>query len=325
MKQKDLLNGYIQHEPFLIEIEPTEGCNLGCHFCGLRGIRKNGTKPWLHLTVENAKIIAEKIAKENWNSRIVFCGHGEPTLNKNLVEIIRVFREVLPKNPFCLITNGAGFKNGNFEIKKFLNEMEELQLNSFIMDVYSGNGDWNVLDGIDREVVVIGHDKVPFNYTKLPMRVALYPMDMDSDHSILRSLSNHCGAAAPLDFNRKNTKCVKPFRELFIRWDGTVALCCDDFRGQYYVENALNDISLKEIWNHPKFQAARIMLYNGKRTIKPCLGCSCPPVRAGLLPDPSAKDKNVMPEVTEEIEKVFKSAYKEEGSTTIIRRKWERK
>ena len=87
----------------------------------------------------------------------MMAGNGEPTLNKNLVEIIRVFREVLPKNPFCLITNGAGFKNGNFEIKKFLNEMEELQLNSFIMDVYSGNGDWNVLDGIDREVVVIGH------------------------------------------------------------------------------------------------------------------------------------------------------------------------
>lgn len=324
MKQKDLLNGYIQHEPFLIEIEPTEGCNLGCSFCGLRGIREKGTKPWYYLSVENAKKIACKIANENWKSRIVFCGHGEPTLNKDLVEIIKVFREVLPKNPFCLITNGAGFKNGLFEIKKFLNQMEELNLNSFIMDVYSANGDWNVLNGIDREVQVIGHDKVPFNYTKLPMRVALYPMEVDKDHSILRSLSNHCGAAAPLDYSRKETRCVKPFREFFIRWDGTVALCCDDFRGQYYVENALNDITLKDLWNHPKFQAARIMLYNGKRTIAPCLGCSCPPVRAGLLPDPSAKDKEVMPEITSDVEKVFRSAYKKEGSTMIVKRKWEK-
>lgn len=73
----DLLNGYKQHPPLLIEIEPTEGCgcNLGCSFCGLRGIRKGGTKPWNFLTVENAKIITRKIRKEfRWKSKIVFWG-----------------------------------------------------------------------------------------------------------------------------------------------------------------------------------------------------------------------------------------------------------
>ena len=92
---KDLLNGYKQYPPLLIEIEPTEGCNLGCKFCGLRGIREKGTKPWKFMTIETAKELAAKIRKENWKSRIAFCGHGEPTLNPNLLEIIKIHWQYL--------------------------------------------------------------------------------------------------------------------------------------------------------------------------------------------------------------------------------------
>ena len=74
---KDLLNGYEQRPPLLIEIEPTEGCNLGCSFCGLRGIRKTGTTPLKFMSVENAKKIARKIRLERWQSKIMFAGHGE--------------------------------------------------------------------------------------------------------------------------------------------------------------------------------------------------------------------------------------------------------
>ena len=102
---KDLLNGYKQHPPFLIEIEPTEGCNLGCSFCGLRGIREKGTNPWNFMSVEDAKIISRKIKDAGWNSRICFCGHGEPTINPNLLNIIREFRKELPNHKFQLICN----------------------------------------------------------------------------------------------------------------------------------------------------------------------------------------------------------------------------
>ena len=95
---KDLLNGYIQHPPYIVEIEPTEGCNLGCSFCGIRGMRKKGTTPWNFMTIKQAADIAKKIRDAGWNSVIVFCGHGEPTLNKNLLNIIKIFRHYLPNN-----------------------------------------------------------------------------------------------------------------------------------------------------------------------------------------------------------------------------------
>ena len=44
-----------QEAPFTVQIELTEGCNLGCNFCGLRGMRENGTKPWKFLSIKNSK------------------------------------------------------------------------------------------------------------------------------------------------------------------------------------------------------------------------------------------------------------------------------
>ena len=329
-KNIDLLNGYKQHPPFMIEIEPTEGCNLGCSFCGLRGIREKGTKPWNFMTTKDAKIIATKIRESGWNSRICFCGHGEPTLNPDLLEIIKIFRKELPKNKFQLICNGYGFKHKIFDIRKFLDVLEEIKFNDVVFDVYSENGDWtaieNVLDKYD--VKAIGIYGESFNYAGKGMRVALYPIDVDDKVKILRKMDNHCGAAAPQDYSEKtvNKRCEKPFRYLFIRWNSFVCLCCDDFRGQYKIGSVLDYDKIDDLWNSSAFQAARIMLYSSShRKLKPCYGCNYHSIRPGLLPDTSGKDKEVMPkELSEKVQKIFKENYNEKGSTTIVIRKWEK-
>lgn len=327
-KSKDLMNGYVQHPPYSIEIEPTEGCNLGCSFCGLRGMRKKGTTPWYFMTLVKAEETARKIAEAGWKSTIYFCGHGEPTLNKNLLEIIRIFRKHLPNNVFSLVTNGYGFKHGIFEIKSFFDELEKLHFNDVIFDVYSDNGDWTAIDEItDRyDIKIIGRDGEKYNYYGKNMRVSIYPLEVDKNGRLFRIMDNHCGAASPEDYSerRVNKRCQKPFRLLFIRWDGQVCLCCDDFRGQYKIGNVSDFDTITELWNSPAFQAARIMLFIGKREFKPCYGCSYSPVRAGLLPDPSAKDKDVMPKkMTPEVIEVLRDSYDKEGSTSIFRRKWE--
>lgn len=329
----DLLNGYKQQPPLLIEIEPTEGCNLGCSFCGLRGIRKNGTKPWNFLTIENAKIIARKIRREfRWKSRITFCGHGEPTLNPNLLEIVKIFRWELPFSDMSIATNGAGFRNGNFEIKSFCRELKELHFNDLVFDVYSKNGDWNVIEEIKDEysIITMGdeNERKVFSNKILydNFRVVLYPLELPN-HPNWRKMQNHCGAAAPLDFKREHVTCTKVFRELFIRWNGNVALCCDDFRGQYFIENVLKDgVSISDVWNHERFQAARIRLFNKDRTFKPCYGCDCPPNKAGFIPDiTGGKDKRFMPkEVSDEVKRITDEAYNENGLTTIVKRSWEK-
>ena len=326
---KDFLNGYKQHPPFLVEIEPTEGCNLGCSFCGLRGIRKNGTKPWKFMSVSDAKIIAKKIKDSAWKSRICFCGHGEPTLNPDLLEIIRVFRNELPKNKMQLISNGYGFKNGIFDINDFVKELKNIGFNDLVFDVYSNNGDWTAIEGLKNfDIKIIGRDGENFNYDKKDLRVALYPLQVDSNVKILRVMDNHCGAAAQLDFSKKvvNKRCEKPFRYLFIRYNAFVCLCCDDFRGQYKIGSILDFDRIDDLWNSPAFQSIRIMLMSDEhRKMKPCYGCNYHSIRPGLLPDPTGKDKDIMPKnISKEALETIKNCYDENGSTIIIKRKWEK-
>lgn len=321
---KDLLNGYKQHAPYMVEIEPTEGCNLGCSFCGLRGIREKGTKPWNLMTIEDAKVIARKIKEAGWQSRIVFCGHGEPTINPNLLDIIKVFRNELPKNKFQLICNGYGFKNGLFNISEFFSALEEINFNDVVFDVYSDNGDWTAVKEVRRieDLAVIGENGEGINYDGKGMRVALYPIK--TEKKFFRRMDNHCGAAFPLDEKDNDKRCEKPFRFLFIRWNAFVCLCCDDFRGQYKIGSVLDFEKIDDLWNSPSFQAIRIMLFKGRK-FKPCWGCTHSPIRAGLLPDPSARDKGVMPsEMSEDVRKVIEDSYDENGSTLIVKRKWEK-
>ena len=110
---------HIQEPPNAIQIELVEGCPLACSFCAMQGIRNNGangplrihgsnSKPYKYMTIEIAKKIAKQISKANWNSRIEFAMHGEPTIHPNNARIVRLFRKNLPKSSIMMTSNGYG-------------------------------------------------------------------------------------------------------------------------------------------------------------------------------------------------------------------------
>ena len=107
------------------------------------------------------------------------------------------------------------------------------------------------------------------------------------------------------------------------RYNGNVALCCDDFRGQYFIGNIEEYEKIDDLWNNERFQAARVMLYNAKRSFSPCKGCTNVSMRVGLLPDKLGKD--TLEPISEEIE-LFTQAIGQEGylSDTIVKRPWEK-
>jgi len=83
-------------------------------------------------------------------------------------------------------------------------------------------------------------------------------------------------------------RCALPFRQMAVHWDGTVMICCNDWRGEYYCGNILKE-GVEAIWQGPAMGAAREMLYRGKREMRPCKGCDHRSFRVGLLPDPLGK------------------------------------
>jgi hypothetical protein len=317
----------LQEAPFTIKIELTEGCNLGCSFCGLRGMREKGTKPWYFMTLETATIIAEEIKRVGWRSKIMFSMHGEPTLNPNIFNIIKVFRKNLPDASFHLFTNGYGIVNSDvYDIPEYVCELFNSGINNLMLDNYSPNGDWKRIVECfdDSEITYLKTGVEFFPNKKNDFRIMVIPPINLDDENVTRHLNNHCGAAFPKDASYNDKRCARPFREMVFRWDGWVNICCNDYRGEYAIEN-IHDKDIDDIWNHERFQAARIMLYNKDRKFVCCNGCTDTSVRVGLLPD--KKGKETLPPITE-VKKFLKNVLDEVGnekplSKIIVLRKWE--
>lgn len=317
---------YKQHPPFTIQIEPTEGCNLGCSFCGLRGMKRNGKTPWNFMSVQIADEIALKISKAGWKSKIVFAMHGEPTLNKNLFEIIGIFRKHLPRNIFHIISNGCMFVRGKTTPLNYCKKLFDAGINHILLDNYSPEGDWKkIVDDVENcfKIFYFGVDKTPMFRNDFGKDIIILPSIETEKISFVRNLKNHCGAAFPLDHSFDNKRCCVPFRELSFRHDGSVALCCDDFRGKYKIGNISDFKTIEELWNSDPFYYARIMLYNAERSFKPCSGCTSVSMRVGLLPDKLGKD--TMPLITNDVrEAVENIANQGYLSKIIIKRPWEK-
>lgn len=317
---------YQQEKPFTILIEPTEGCNLGCWFCGLRGMRQKGTTPYFHMKIETAERIASEIKRVNWNSKIVFAQHGEPTLNPDIVEIIKVFRKYLPNNIFHMYSNGWGYNRAK-NADEYLTIMLDAGLDNLIIDCYSTNGDWNFINRLNehnKALVVPYEGKIPlYTHNRKKRILLLPPIATDENHTMTRNLSNHAGAAAPLDRSFNNKRCAMPFREMAFRYTGMVDLCCDDFRGEYPIGDIYKE-NIDSLWNSVYYQAARIMLYNNDRNFRPCDGCTNRSVRVGLLPDHAGQKS--LPPITPEIRRIAVDNHRRGPmSSIIVKRKWEQK
>lgn len=343
---------YQQDPPFAIQIEPTEGCNLMCNFCGLQGIRSHAGGPYKFMTLATANLIAQSIAAAGWTARIEAAMHGEPTLNKELVEIIAVFRTALPKNQLMVTSNGGGLLRGGSAVAN-IEALFSAGLNVLALDDYDGV---KIVPRI-REQVAAWHDErqhskaaALLNYSGIETHE--YPAELDysphhrwpvSRHMVIyvediakatkgghSVLNNHCGAGSPLNDTGMGKRCAKPFRELAFRWDGTVAGCCNDWRGTYKVGQLTkmsvkvagkNVLALTELWNNAAFTAMRRKLYHGQRDFGPCKGCDAASYRVGLLPDKMGKVS--LPKPTAEDLAAIKKALGGQMLTQIVLRPWE--
>lgn len=285
-----------QEAPYCIQIELALGCNLQCSFCGLNGVQESPGKGIRMMTLETAEVVARRIAESGWNPRLEFARRGEPTMNPEFVKIIEVFRKHNPSLQIMMTSNGGGFLRKPGPIANVL-ALFEAGLNILVLDDYRTV---NIVPRI-REALRGRNDEQPKLY-EYPTEPAGNPHKryrsgttfvsfvQDIEEAVKgnhATLNNHAGHGAPLrDYPKR---CAKPFREIGVNYDGSIDLCCIDWVSEYRVGN-LHDLSLEDIWQHDKMNAARQFLYAGQRDqLRPCHGCDHPSHRVGLLPDPLGK------------------------------------
>lgn len=289
---------YKQDAPFSIQVEMTKGCNLQCGFCGINGFQEKPNSNFEFMILGLAENLANQIEDSGWNSRIEFAMHGEPTMNEDWLDIIAIFRKVLPKHQLMMTTNGGGiiksrdingsvlsfFKNGGDILA-----IDEYQGVNFCNKIRKAIDEFQ-LDEEGISVYEYPRDKKgnPHQRTKSKFISFIAPIDI-SKEGVHFTLTNHCGSGGELDLSMSDKLCAKPFREISINWDGSINLCCNDFIGEFTTGN-ISEENLVDIWRGDRFNSVRKFLMNRERgSLRPCRGCNAKSHRVGLLPDKFGK------------------------------------
>lgn len=287
---------YRQDPPFAIQLESVLGCNLSCDFCGINGIgygnKANGLK---FMTPQTAECIAQQIAEAGWTSRLEFALRGEPLLNPEVGEVVAAFRQHLPKSSITLLTNGGPLVKD--PLTK-INGLFDAGLNRLVIEQYKHAPFFTKIRerlpaDLPFPVVNCPADGQQPTRMKPRERVLQFNSDPhDGDRGTYNKINNHGGYGDELVPYDK--PCSKPFREMSIRWDGTVSYCCINWGGEGACGN-VHEAHLQDIWNNERFHAVRQHLLHGMRTFMTCKGCNHPSYRSGLLPDKLGKRKDAYP------------------------------
>lgn len=321
---------YKQDQPNTIKVELTEGCNLRCGMCGIQGIRERSGGPYKFLSTKVASKIADKIEKTGWKSKLEFTLRGEPLMNPAAVEIFGIFRKHLPDAHLMVTSNGLALLRPPGVFAN-LDALFSAGLNILAMDCYKASRKAEEQVRKYNAVPVSDYPEGPHSpYKKVKSSVQQIILIEDFEEAALgkgslgtKHINNHCGAGMPPLIAPLKRRCARPFREMIIRWDGRIALCCNSWRDEYKCGTIFDFDTLEDAWNSSYLMAARRKLYHKDRAFGVCKGCNEITFRDGLLPDRLGKKKLRKPNKRDEL--AIKKAMKGGPSTVPVLRDWEKK
>ncbi len=234
-----------------VEIETVNRCNGSCEFCPVS--QNNDKRKYLEMTNDLFERIINQLADLNYTGKLALFSNNEPFLDQNIIWKHRYAREKLPHARMHLFTNGT-----LLTIEKFVQIVEYL--------------DELVIDNYQQELKLIKPCQEIVKYCErhpeLKKKVTIV---LRKPKEILTSR----GGDAP---NRKKLisyetlRCILPYRQLIIRPDGKVSLCCND----PYGKNTLGDLkneTIMEVWFNDRFKMVRQCLLDGRQNWEHCKYC----------------------------------------------------
>lgn len=234
-----------------IEIETLNRCNGSCSFCP---VNKN-VDPREKAIMSNALFehIVKQLAELNYSGRFTTFSNNEPLLDDRIIEFNRYARKMLPNARMHLFTNGTLMTMDKFIALSEV--LDELIIDNYQQDLR-----------LIKPCVEI--EQYCREHPELKKKVTIV---LRKPFEILTTR----GGTAP---NRKtlveygDDRCVLPFKQMIVRPDGKVSLCCNDAVGKYTLGDASKE-SLLDIWNGPRFEMVRKCLYKGRKEWGNCRFC----------------------------------------------------
>lgn len=282
--------------PFLIQVEPTNRCNLGCSLCltGTGNLRRRKGD----LGFEKFKIIIDQL--ERSIIYLALYNLGEPLLNPEIYSMIEYARG---KRIFTRLST-----NGVFHDKENIRKLISCGVNELIISLdcadpqvyfeYKRSHTFErVIENIAAMVKERGERPLPFiNLQLLLMRDTEKEISrfkkmarrLKVDRGLIKKVRvDFPGVKPDRSFLPKDNKhirnvyknhshkglCIRPWISTLILWDGVVAPCCFDMDAQNTFGNAFS-ATFSEIWNNERYRSFRRQLLGGADKIPLCKQCS---------------------------------------------------
>ncbi len=258
------------------------------------------------MSIETARAIAKDLSSWLPKIRIEFALQGEPLLNINATRIFEIFREEFPKCQIMVTTNTDPLRKGtdfnqdkisklflsgvNILVADYYGEKDDMSYDDFVSGFKKNKLDIPVYDIYKDKPTIWGYVGANIGY--------IVTINNTIDRGFTRNLNNQAGNTSP-DLIKLNNysieklplmkRCHLPFREMAIRQNGVVPLCCMDWQKETLM-GKFPEESLKDIWEGNIFKMTRSLLFNKRRDLlNPCDRCNYHPVKVGLVQDPYPK------------------------------------
>ena len=232
----------------VIEINPTELCNLKCTFCPRSTFYPNLN---LNMDLDTAREVARQLRMFGYDKYVSITGRGEPTLHPQFEELCEIFfkdRTWLLK----INTNTKNFEKYYDTLMKF----DRVHYNMYEHD----HSEWRdaYVRFMDYPNVIVTHKEIELEWH-----------EMHEEENFANRAGSFPTNNMPID-----GRCEKLFTKIFIDYDGTYRLCDEDWKDKILMGTIFEQDIKDYILYNEKLKSHRQMLIAGDRSKSPCSNCA---------------------------------------------------
>lgn len=243
-----------------LELSLTGLCNRKCQFCP-RSDASFFPNVNEHLSDALLHGMLDELAEAGWRGTISLSGFGEPLLHPKIREIVRTIHRVLPHARMEMVSNGDRLT------VSMARDLFDAGLHVLILSLYDNESQLVKFDALRAEAQL--------RPDQMLLRVRYKPPE---EHHGL-TLSNRAGTVdlSYLGIEKltapKTHACYYPHYSVFVEYDGTVLLCCNDW-AKVSGCGKVGERTLLDIWSSHQMHQVRSALLAGDRSHQPCSGCN---------------------------------------------------
>ena len=236
----------------MIEVETVNRCNGDCDFCPVN--RHKDPRKTAKMTTALFESIILQLESLDYSGSLHLYSNNEPLIDERIADFAALARRSLPRARIVFSTNGLLLTEEKY--RSIIDSVDVFTINNYCEDYRLTENNLKIHDLSQTNPDWAKRTEVAIRYRK--------------------ELLNTRGSAAP---NRSvalppvlPVGCTLPTRQIVVRPDGKLSLCCNDTLGTMTMGD-LNESSLLDIWYSPRYDKVRERILDERAFLNVCKHC----------------------------------------------------